>query len=201
MAHNGVVMPRVLVVDNRDSFVHNVVDYLRQLQAEVDVVDGTGKQDSGNYTVSPAMALTYDGLLLSPGPGTPEQAVTSRHLVEQVDVPILGICLGHQVVAVSFGAIVTGAPELVHGEASNVLHDGQGVFKDLPNPFTAGRYHSLAVDPASVPPELEVSAWTTDGVIMGLRHRQRPIEGVQFHPESILTESGHDLLHNWLATL
>lgn len=198
MTHNGGDMTRILVVDNRDSFVHNLVDYLRQLAAEVDVVDGTTDLAAGVQRAVTQRPFGYEAVLLSPGPGTPEEAVVSRRLIEDVQLPILGVCLGLQVAAVACGATVGPAPQLVHGGASRVHHDGHGLFTGLPNPVTAGRYHSLAVDPTTVPAELEVTAWTSDGVIMGLRHRHRALEGVQFHPESILTEHGHQMLGNWL---
>jgi len=198
MTHNGMAMTRVLVIDNRDSFVHNLVDYLRQLNAEVDVVDGTVDLPAQVLQSVTKAPFGYDGVLLSPGPGTPEAAVVSRQIAMGVGLPILGVCLGHQVIAVAFGGSVGHAPVLVHGRASMVDHDGGGIFEGLPSPLAAGRYHSLTVDPTRIPAALEVSARTTDGIVMGLRHRSRPIESVQFHPESILTEYGHTMLRNWL---
>jgi para-aminobenzoate synthetase component 2 len=194
-------MTRILVVDNRDSFVHNLVDYLRQLDAHVDVVDGTHRLAGDLHRAITQQPLQYHAVLLSPGPGTPEEAIVSRDLLATVNLPVLGVCLGHQVLAVATGGSVGPAPELVHGGVSEVYHDGRGLFRDIPNPMRAGRYHSLTVEPASVPTELEVTAWATDGVIMGLRHRHRPLESVQFHPESILTPDGLTMLRNWLDTI
>ena len=188
-------MTRVLVVDNYDSFVYNLVQYLGQLGAETDV--------RRNDEVSAAtLDEGYDGVLISPGPGTPEDAGASVELVgacEERDVPLLGVCLGHQAIAVAHGAKVARAPELLHGKTSEVEHEGMGVLRDLPQPFTATRYHSLAVEDATVPPELEVTGRTPGGVIMALRHRERRVEGVQFHPESVLTQGGHLMLARWLA--
>ncbi|MGN9837618.1 anthranilate synthase component II [Nonomuraea sp. H19] len=187
-------MSRVLVVDNHDSFVHTIVQYLRVLGADCDV------RSRDDVHVSDADG--FDGVLISPGPGTPEAAGVSvplvRHAAEH-DRPLLGVCLGHQAIAVAFGATVSRAPELVHGKTSAIAHDGKGVFETLPSPVRMTRYHSLAVLPATVPAaELDVTARTDDGVIMGLRHRRAPIEGIQFHPESVLSEHGHRLLENWL---
>jgi para-aminobenzoate synthetase component 2 len=186
-------MTRILVVDNYDSFVFNLVQYLGQLGVDVDV--------RRNDEVTPAEARSYDGVLLSPGPGTPEDAGVCMAIVRECagDVPILGVCLGHQAIAAVYGGVVDRAPELLHGKTSQVHHSGQGVLRDLPRPFTATRYHSLAVVPESVPDELEVTGTTETGVIMALRHRELPVEGVQFHPESVLTEGGHLLLANWLV--
>ncbi len=191
-------MARILVVDNRDSFVHNLVDYLRQLDAQVTVVDGTTELDAEVHGAVTKPPFGYDAVMLSPGPGTPQDAVVSLDLVSTTPLPILGVCLGHQVLAVACGGRVGPAPTLVHGGASEVYHDGRGLFIGVPSPIPAGRYHSLAVDPTSVPDTLEVTAWTDDKLIMGLRHRQRPIESVQFHPESILTVHGLTMLGNWL---
>ncbi|MBI1352078.1 MAG: aminodeoxychorismate/anthranilate synthase component II [Actinomycetales bacterium] len=186
-------MVRILVVDNYDSFVFNLVQYLAQLGAEVDV--------RRNDEVTPDEARTYDGVLLSPGPGTPEEAGICMEIVRQCagDVPIFGVCLGHQAIAAAYGARVARAPELLHGKTSEVLHEDTGVLAGLPSPFTATRYHSLAVDPQTVPEVLEVTGATDTGVIMAIRHRDLPVEGVQFHPESVLTEGGHAMLANWLA--
>lgn len=187
-------MTRILVVDNYDSFVFNLVQYLGQLGADVDV--------RRNDEVTPDEAVEYDGVLLSPGPGTPEDAGVCMDVVRQCagQVPILGVCLGHQAIAAVYGGVVERAPELLHGKTSLVHHHGEGVLAGLPEPFTATRYHSLAVRPDSVPAELEVTGTTDTGVVMALRHRTLPVEGVQFHPESVLTEGGHRLLANWLVT-
>jgi para-aminobenzoate synthetase component II len=185
---------RVLVVDNYDSFVFNLVQYLGQLGAECEV------RRNDEVTVEDAAA--YDAVLLSPGPGTPERAgvcVEMVHACAAADRPLLGVCLGHQAIGVAYGARVGRAPELLHGKTSQVEHAGAGVFAGLPSPFTATRYHSLAVEADNVPAELEVTAVTESGIVMGLRHRSARIEGVQFHPESVLTDGGHRLLANWLA--
>lgn len=186
-------MTRILVIDNYDSFVFNLVQYLGQLGVDVDV--------RRNDEVTAAEAHTYDGILLSPGPGTPEDAGVCMDVVRECagEVPILGVCLGHQVIAAVYGGVVDRAPELLHGKTSSVEHSGQGVLAGLPEPFTATRYHSLAVMPDSVPEVLEVTGSTESGVIMALRHRELAVEGVQFHPESVLTEGGHQLLANWLV--
>lgn len=186
-------MTRILVIDNYDSFVYNLVQYLAQLGVEVDV--------RRNDDVTPAQVRAYDGVLLSPGPGTPEDAGVCMDVVRECagEVPILGVCLGHQAIAAVYGGVVDRAPELLHGKTSLVEHSGEGVLADLPQPFTATRYHSLAVVPDSVPDVLKVTGVTDTGVIMALRHRSLPVEGVQFHPESVLTEGGHLLLANWLV--
>ena len=186
-------MTRILVIDNYDSFVFNLVQYLGQLGVEVDV--------RRNDAVTIDEARTYDGILISPGPGTPQDAGVCLEIVRECsgDVPILGVCLGHQVIAEAYGGVVDRAPELLHGKTSQVDHAGAGVLAGLPEPFTATRYHSLAVMPESVPDALEVTGTTDSGVIMALRHRDLPVEGVQFHPESVLTEGGHRLLANWLV--
>lgn len=183
---------RILVVDNYDSFVFNLVQYLGQLGAECDVLR--------NDEVSVEQARDYDGILLSPGPGTPADAGVCIEFVRELggEVPIFGVCLGHQAIAEAFGATVDRAPELLHGKTSLVEHDGVGVLAGIPSPFTATRYHSLAVARDTVPAELEITGTTESGVVMALRHRDLPIEGVQFHPESVLTEHGHLLLANWL---
>ena len=186
-------MARVLVVDNYDSFVFNLVQYLNQLGAETVV--------QRNDEVSTADVRGYDGVLLSPGPGTPEDAGVSVELVgacEDEGVPLLGVCLGHQAIAVAHGATVSRAPELLHGKTSEVEHQHAGVLHALPSPFTATRYHSLAVEEATLPAELQVTGRTASGVVMALRHRDKPVEGVQFHPESVLTQGGHLLLASWL---
>jgi para-aminobenzoate synthetase component 2 len=181
------------VVDNYDSFVFNLVQYLEQLGAQVSVVR--------NDDVTPEQCLDYDGVLLSPGPGTPQDAGACIRIVRGCtgQVPIFGVCLGHQAIAEAFGARVIQAPELLHGKTSEVIHDDAGVLAGLPKPFTATRYHSLAVDPATVPDELVVTGTTESGVIMALRHAGAQLEGVQFHPESVLTQGGHEMLANWLT--
>ena len=186
-------MTRILVIDNYDSFVFNLVQYLGQLGVDVDV------RRNDEVTVDEARA--YDGILLSPGPGTPEDAGVCMDVVRECagDVPILGVCLGHQAIAAVYGGVVDRAPELLHGKTSLVEHRGEGVLAGLPEPFTATRYHSLAVLPDTVPDVLEVTGTTDSGVIMAVRHRELPVEGVQFHPESVLTEGGHLLLANWLV--
>jgi para-aminobenzoate synthetase component 2 len=190
--HNTGVT-RILVVDNYDSFVFNLVQYLAQLGAEVIV--------KRNDEVTTAEALEYDGVLLSPGPGTPEDAGICIDIVKQCagKVPIFGVCLGHQAIATAYGATVTRAPELLHGKTSEVFHQEIGVMAGLREPFTATRYHSLAIDPATMPDSLMITGATETGVIMGIRHRELAVEGVQFHPESVLTEGGHHMLANWLT--
>jgi para-aminobenzoate synthetase component 2 len=185
---------RVLVVDNYDSFVYTIAGYLAQLGAECDVRrnDAVGVEDADGY----------DGVLLSPGPGVPKEAGVCPDMVRHcadVRLPMLGVCLGHQALGEVFGATVTHASELMHGKTSLVRHDGSGVLEGLPSPFTATRYHSLAVVDETVPAELVVNGRTDGGVVMALRHRELPLHGVQFHPESVLTEGGHRLLANWLA--
>jgi para-aminobenzoate synthetase component II len=186
---------RILVVDNYDSFVYTIVGYLAQLGAECDV--------RRNDAVTTADAVGFDGVLLSPGPGAPSEAgvcpAMVRHCADTA-LPMLGVCLGHQALGEVFGATVTHAPELMHGKTSLVHHTGTGVLEGLPSPFTATRYHSLAVVAGTVPADLEVTGWTDSGVVMALRHRSLPLHGVQFHPESVLTEGGHRLLANWLTT-
>ncbi len=190
--HNTGVA-RILVVDNYDSFVFNLVQYLAQLGAEVTV--------KRNDEVTTAEALDYDGVLLSPGPGTPEDAGVCIDIVKECagKVPIFGVCLGHQAIATAYGATVTRAPELLHGKTSEVFHQEIGVMAGLREPFTATRYHSLAIDPSTMPDSLMITGATDTGVIMGIRHRELAVEGVQFHPESVLTEGGHHMLANWLT--
>ena len=185
--------PRILVVDNYDSFVYNLVQYLAQLGADCDV--------RRNDVVSADEALEFDGVLLSPGPGVPEAAGNCVSIVNRLggQVPVFGVCLGMQAIAVAHGGRVSRAPELLHGKTSQVHHRQAGVLAGLPDPFTATRYHSLAVEPESVPASLEVTGTTESGVIMALRHREQTVEGVQFHPESVLTQGGHRLLANWLV--
>jgi anthranilate synthase component II len=190
-----VVAPRVLVIDNYDSFVYNLVQYLGELGAEPLV------HRSDELTIDQIVALDPDAVLVSPGPGRPEDAGLSNAVIEHFAGrrPVLGVCLGHQCLGQVYGAEVVRAPDVMHGKTSLIRHAGTGVFAGLPDPFEATRYHSLIVERASVPDVLEVTAWTDDGIVMGLRHREHAVEGVQFHPESILTASGHDLLRNFLA--
>ena len=191
--------PRVLVVDNYDSFTYNLAQELGELGAEVRV------ERNDAFSLDDLDAGPPDGIVISPGPGRPRDAGLSNAVVEHVAgrIPVLGVCLGHQCIAEVYGGRIVQADELVHGKASTVYHDGRGVLAGLPDPFEATRYHSLVVDPASVPAVLEVTARTgpAGGPIMGLRHRELPLEGVQFHPESILTRVGMDLLANFLAGL
>jgi para-aminobenzoate synthetase component 2 len=188
------VATKILVVDNYDSFVYNLVQYLAQLGAECTVVR--------NDEVEANEAKNYDGVLISPGPGTPERAGISIAMIKycaEKNIPLFGVCLGHQAIGVAFGATVSRAPELLHGKTSQVNHQGGGVLVDLPSPFTATRYHSLAVERDTVPPEIEITGSTDSGIVMSMRHTKFPIEGVQFHPESVLTEHGHQMLANWLT--
>jgi para-aminobenzoate synthetase component 2 len=188
-----VRMPRILVVDNYDSFVYNLVQYLQQLEADTTVLR--------NDEITPDQVTEYDGVLLSPGPGTPEEAGACVDIVKEKggEVPIFGVCLGLQAIGVAYGGVVGRADELLHGKTSQVFHEGAGVLSGLPSPFTATRYHSLAIAQDTVPDELQVTARTEAGVIMAARHRDLPVEGVQFHPESVLTEGGHRMLANWLT--
>jgi anthranilate synthase/aminodeoxychorismate synthase-like glutamine amidotransferase len=189
------VAVRILVIDNYDSFVYNLVQYIGQLGAEPIV----HRHDA--VDLDTVRSLRPDGVLISPGPGRPEDAGISMDLIANVaqDVPILGVCLGHQCIGQVFGGQVVRAASVMHGKTSMVHHDGRGVFDGLPDPLEATRYHSLVVARDSLPASLEVSAWTEDGTIMGLRHRELTVEGVQFHPESVLTAAGHRLMANWLA--
>ena len=190
-------VPKVLVIDSYDSFVYNLVQYLGELGAEPVTVR------TDQVTVDEALALGADAVLVSPGPGRPENSgiiCEAIHAFGERGIPVLGVCLGHQAIGHVFGAHVVRAPELMHGKTSEVEHDGAGVFHELPTPLMVTRYHSLVIEPESVPDELEVSATTADGTVMGVRHRELPIHGVQFHPESILTAGGHDLLRNFLLT-
>ena len=194
MSKNAPMATKILVVDNYDSFVFNLVQYLAQLGAECTVVrnDAVVAEDAANY----------DGVLISPGPGTPERAGVSIAMIKfcaEKKIPLFGVCLGHQAIGVAFGATVSRAPELLHGKTSLVHHQGQGVLVDLPSPFTATRYHSLCVERDTVGSDLEITGATESGIVMSMRHRTLPIEGVQFHPESVLTEHGHQMLANWLT--
>ncbi len=184
----------LLLVDNYDSFTYNLYQYLCELGAEVEVAR------NDQITLDEVARAAPKGIVISPGPCTPNEAGISVPLIRRFAgvVPILGVCLGHQCIGQAFGATVAGAGEIRHGKLSAIRHDGQGVFAGLPSPFRAIRYHSLAIQPETVPAELEVSAWSDSGVIMGVRHRRYPVEGVQFHPESIMTEHGKALLRNFL---
>jgi para-aminobenzoate synthetase component II len=187
-------MARILVIDNYDSFVFNLVQYLAQLGAECTVVR--------NDEVAASEAARFDGVLISPGPGTPDKAGVSIAMIQycaENSIPLFGVCLGHQAIGEAFGATVSRAPELLHGKTSQVIHNATGVLANIPSPFTATRYHSLAVERGTVPDVLEVTGATESGVVMSLRHKSLPIEGVQFHPESVLTEHGHAMLANWLV--
>ncbi|RDI61579.1 aminodeoxychorismate/anthranilate synthase component II [Nocardia pseudobrasiliensis] len=188
---------RVLVVDNYDSFVFNLVQYLGQLDVEATV----WRNDDPNLAEVDTVVTEFDGVLISPGPGTPDRAGASIELVRACArhrVPLLGVCLGHQAIGEAFGATVTRAPELLHGKTSSVFHTDAGVLAGLPNPFTATRYHSLTVLEETLPEELEVTGRTESRIVMAMRHRELPIHGVQFHPESVLTQGGHRMLANWL---
>jgi anthranilate synthase/aminodeoxychorismate synthase-like glutamine amidotransferase len=186
--------PSVLLVDNYDSFTYNLYQYLGELGAEVRVVR------NDELSADAAIALSPDRIVISPGPGTPDQAGITLDVIRRAAglIPVLGVCLGHQALGQAFGGAVRRAPKLMHGKTSQIHHDGRRLFARLPDPFTATRYHSLIVERDSVPESLEISAWTDDGIVMGLRHREYPLEGVQFHPESILTTVGKDLLRNFL---
>ncbi|MFM8632723.1 MAG: aminodeoxychorismate/anthranilate synthase component II [Candidatus Nanopelagicus sp.] len=184
---------KILVIDNYDSFVFNLVQYLQQLGAECTVVR--------NDAIKVDEADKYDGVLISPGPGTPESAGVSVELVKYCadkQIPLLGVCLGHQAIAVAYGATVSRAPELLHGKTSVIAHQGKSVLQNIPSPFTATRYHSLAVERDTLPELLEVTGATESGVVMALQHKTLPICGVQFHPESVLTEHGYQMIGNWL---
>jgi anthranilate synthase component 2 len=184
----------ILVIDNYDSFTYNLVHYLNELGAETEVVR------NDQISVQDALALRPEAILLSPGPCTPNEAGICLPLLRAApgEMPILGVCLGHQAIGQAYDGQVVRAKTLMHGKTSQIRHNGEGLFKGLPDGFTATRYHSLSVDLGSLPAELEVTAWADDGEIMALRHRSRPVFGVQFHPESIATEGGHDLLGNFL---
>jgi para-aminobenzoate synthetase component 2 len=191
------VKKRVVVVDNYDSFTYNLVQYVETLGGECDV------RLNDRVTVAQISALKPDGVLLSPGPGNPDDAGVTLELIAQLSgqLPIFGVCLGHQAIGQAFGGNVIRAPELMHGKTSAILHDGRNLFRGLPSPFEAARYHSLIVEEASFPAALEVTARTQKGEIMGLRHRELAVEGVQFHPESILTDHGLRMIENWLTSL
>ncbi|PRB18294.1 aminodeoxychorismate/anthranilate synthase component II [Microbacterium sp. MYb62] len=190
-------MTRVLVVDNHDSFVHTLVGYLRELGADTVMIES----DATDAVELERMLPQYDALMLSPGPGTPADAGASLdavRIVARLRMPTLGVCLGHQTIGEAFGTPVSPAPELMHGMVSAVTHDGSALFAGIPSPFDAGRYHSLALAAADLPPEIAVTAWAENGTAMALAHRDLPLLGVQFHPESVLTQGGYRLLANWL---
>jgi anthranilate synthase/aminodeoxychorismate synthase-like glutamine amidotransferase len=191
------VKTRVVVVDNYDSFTYNLVQYIESLGGECDV------RLNDRVTVDQIREARPAGVLLSPGPGNPDEAGVTLSVIEQLSgsLPIFGVCLGHQAIGQAFGGKVIRAPELMHGKTSGIEHDGRTIYRGLPSPFEATRYHSLIVEEASFPDALEVSARTQKGEIMGLRHRKFPVEGVQFHPESILTDHGLRLIENWLGSL
>jgi len=184
----------LLLIDNYDSFTYNLFQYLSELGEEVRVVR------NDKVTIADIEEMSPERIVISPGPGTPDRAGISNEVIRHfgASVPILGVCLGHQCVGYSYGAVVERAGEIMHGKSSLIYHDGRGVLEGLPNPFPAIRYHSLVVMPHGLPDSLEVTAWTQNGIIMGLRHRHYPVEGVQFHPESIMTEVGKDILRNFL---
>ncbi len=193
-------MTRILVIDNYDSFVFTLVGYLQQLGAETTVI----RNDEHDLDTVLALAAEHDGVLISPGPGAPADAgviIDTIKWAANTRKPLLGVCLGHQAIAEAFGGTVTHAPELMHGKTSTLVHENDSVFKDVPSPFTATRYHSLAVVPDTMPEVLQVTSTTENGIIMGLRHREAPMHGVQFHPESVLTEGGYLMLGNWLEEI
>ena len=194
MRKDGAMGTKILVVDNYDSFVFNLVQYLQQLGAECTVVR--------NDEVTAEAADNYDGVLISPGPGTPEAAGVSIPMIKycaEIKKPLLGVCLGHQAIAIAYGATVTRAPELLHGKTSVVSHNNSGVLQKIPTPFTATRYHSLAIKDGTLPEDIEITGRSESGVVMSIRHTSLPIHGVQFHPESVLTEHGYQMLGNWLV--
>ena len=185
----------ILLIDNYDSFTYNLYQYLSELGADVQVVR------NDETTIEDVEGMAPEKIVISPGPSTPEKAGISNDVVRHFGphVPTLGVCLGHQCIGYAYGGTVGGAGEIMHGKMSLIHHDGKGVFKGLPNPFEAIRYHSLAVYREGLPDDLEVTAWTDNGIIMGVRHRRDPVEGIQFHPESIMTKVGKELLANFLA--
>ncbi|WP_372969316.1 aminodeoxychorismate/anthranilate synthase component II [Microbacterium sp.] len=193
-------MTRVLVVDNHDSFVHTLVGYLRELGTDVALVEA----DAVDVPALDELLIGFDAVMISPGPGTPADAGASLDVVRAAArrrTPLLGVCLGHQAIGEAFGTAVTEAPELMHGMVSSVTHDGSALFSGIPSPFDVGRYHSLALDESALPNDLVVTARTDSGTVMALAHARLPIVGVQFHPESVLTEGGYRLLANWLASV
>ncbi|MEM7609622.1 MAG: aminodeoxychorismate/anthranilate synthase component II [Myxococcota bacterium] len=185
----------ILVVDNYDSFTYNLVQYLLEIGAEVDV------RRNDAVSVADVRALAPSGVLLGPGPGRPQDAGVTLDVLRDVDLPMLGVCLGHQCMVEAEGGRIVRAERLMHGRTSPMHHDGKGVFAGLPTPFNATRYHSLIAEDTSLPETFEKTAWTEEGELMGIRHRTRPWRGVQFHPESFLTEHGHRLLKNWIDAL
>jgi para-aminobenzoate synthetase component 2 len=193
-------MVKILVLDNYDSFVYTLNGYLQQLGAETEVI----RNDSVSEQELPELLAKYDAVLISPGPGTPASAGLSIPTVKyalKTDYPVFGVCLGHQAIAEAMGATVTNAPELMHGKTSKIHHQNSEIFNDVPQGFTATRYHSLAVVKETVPEDLEITGQTDSGIIMSLQHKSKPIYGVQFHPESVMTEGGYTMLANWLETL
>lgn len=193
-------MTRVLVVDNHDSFVHTLVGYLAELGADVTMIES----DAVDAAALASLLPTFDAVMLSPGPGSPSDAGVSLDAVRLAAaqrMPLLGVCLGHQAISAAFGAPVTEAPELMHGMVSGVTHAGIGLFEGLPSPLDVGRYHSLAIAERDLPSDLVVTARAESGTVMGITHRDLPIDGVQFHPESVLTQGGYRLLANWLASV
>lgn len=193
-------MVRILVLDNYDSFVYTLNGYLRQLGAETEVI----RNDAVSEAELPELLAKFDAVLISPGPGTPAEAglsIPTVKLALETDFPVFGVCLGHQAIAEALGATVQSAPELMHGKTSKIQHQNSVIFKGLPQDFNATRYHSLAVVRDTVPEELEITGQTQSGVIMSLQHKTKPIYGVQFHPESVMTEGGYQMLGNWLETL
>ncbi|MEV8267581.1 gamma-glutamyl-gamma-aminobutyrate hydrolase family protein [Microbacterium sp. NPDC076911] len=198
MADASAPLASVLVVDNHDSFVHTLVGYIHELGVDTALVEADSVDDPAN------LIAQYRGIIISPGPGAPIDAGASIavvHAAATASIPLLGVCLGHQAIAEAFGATVERAPELMHGMTSIVHHDGDPLYAGLPDPFLATRYHSLAIVPRSLPHELVVTSRTEDGVIMGIAHMTAPLQGVQFHPESVLTQGGYQLLGNWLASI
>ena len=187
----------ILLIDNYDSFTYNIYQYLSELGADVEVVR------NDKITLDDIEAMAPDGIVISPGPCTPKEAGISGDVVLRYGekLPILGVCLGHQTIGFAYGGTVGAAEVIMHGKTSMIYHDGKGIYQGLPNPFEAIRYHSLIVEPEDLPDSLEITAWTKEGVIMGVRHKQLPVDGVQFHPESILTKVGHDLLRNYLDSV
>ncbi|QQE64738.1 glutamine amidotransferase [Leptolyngbya sp. BL0902] len=194
----------ILVIDNYDSFTYNLVQYLGELGQELSVAQDLRVYRNDQISLEEIKALAPDGIVISPGPGTPDDSGVSLAIIQTLGptVPILGVCLGHQSIGQVFGGNVIRAPELMHGKTSPIYHKGQGVFAGLDNPFQATRYHSLVIEPASCPEDLEVTAWVEDGTIMGVQHRHYPtLQGVQFHPESILTDCGKQILRNFLISI